>query len=72
MVPKVKLKFRDLDAYTEQAKVLKALQREIPDAGDIFGVSLTKINAWGLRLAIVKLDEHYAIKLMATAKLIVE
>ena len=41
---------RDLDAYTEKTKVIEALKRDLPD--DNFEVSLTNVNARGLRLSL--------------------
>ena len=41
---------------------MKALERKLP-------ITLTKVNAWGLQLAIVKLDERHAMKLVEAAKL---
>ena len=43
---------------------METLKRELPDTKKYFEVTLTKVNARGLRLAIVKLDEHRATKLV--------
>ena len=69
LVPRVKLEVCDLDACFEKDEVMKALKRELPDAKENFEVTLTKVNARRLRLAIVKFDERHAIKLIEAAKL---
>ena len=67
LLSRVKLEVRDLDAYTEKAEVIEALKRKLHDVGDNFEVSQTNVNARGLRLALVKLDEQNATKLLKTA-----
>ena len=44
LVTTVNVEVCDLDAYTEQAKVIEALNRELPDAKSNFEVRLTKEN----------------------------
>ena len=48
---------------------MEALKRELLDAKENFEVTLTKVNARGLRLVIVKLEERHAMKLVEAVKL---
>lgn len=66
--PRCTIEIRDLDCLTSEADVKAALERDIPDLGEV-KIGLTPINPRGQRVAIVELREKMAAKLLNEQKI---
>ncbi|GJQ67290.1 hypothetical protein Trydic_g8191 [Trypoxylus dichotomus] len=67
--PKLKLEFRDLDCLTTVEEVTEAIRKALPNCETDPKVILTKANSRQLRMALVEINEHYALELLKTARI---
>ena len=61
----VTLDIRDIDGYSDEAKITEVSTREYPDLVGKCKAKLTMRNKQGLKLATVKMDQAHANKLFA-------
>ncbi|GJQ68976.1 hypothetical protein Trydic_g10293 [Trypoxylus dichotomus] len=67
--PKLKLEFRDLDCLTTVEEVTEAIRKALPNCETDPKVILTKANSRQLKMALVEINEHYALELLKTARI---
>ncbi|XP_046837586.1 uncharacterized protein LOC124432619 [Vespa crabro] len=71
LVPRAMLVIRDCDCYTSVVEVEEALKRTLPDYTGKLDVKLTNPNARQQRLALVRLEEEAAGKLLKASRVLV-
>ncbi|GJQ69586.1 hypothetical protein Trydic_g6680 [Trypoxylus dichotomus] len=67
--PKLKLEFRDLDCLTTIEEVTEAIRKALPNCETDPKEILTKANSRQLRMALVEINEHYALELLKTVRI---
>ncbi|GJQ68284.1 hypothetical protein Trydic_g16880 [Trypoxylus dichotomus] len=66
---KLKLEFRDLDCLTTVEEVTEAIRKTLPNCETDPKVILTKVNSRQLKMALIEINEHYALELLKTARI---
>ncbi|GJQ70495.1 hypothetical protein Trydic_g22904 [Trypoxylus dichotomus] len=67
--PKLKLEFRDLDCLTTVEEVTEAIRKALANCETDPKVILTKANSRQVKMALVEINEHYALELLKTARI---